>query len=80
MKGEKKMSLQKLLEKIKRLKDIDTKTTTQEYLNNKIKLQGIKETVKAVDKFLKYTFDDFRDNNDVIKERKLWNQIKEELK
>ena len=74
------MSLQKLLEKIKRLKDIDTKTTTQEYLNNKIKLQGIKETVKAVDKFLKYTFDDFRDNNDVIKERKLWNQIKEELK
>ena len=42
-------------------------------------LQGIKQTVEAVDNLIKYTFDDFRDDNDAIKDRQEWQKIKELL-
>ncbi len=72
------MTLQKLLDEIKRLKEILSNTPNDEkwLACCEDKLQGIKETVEAVDKYTRVGIATV----EKVNELRLWQQIKEELK
>jgi len=75
------MNLTELIKEIEYIyKEMHNYTTTKhqdDILTSK--WIGIKQTVEAVDNLIKYTFDDFRDDNDAIKDRQDWQKIKELL-